>query len=70
MGLFSHPYPLGLPKGSVRAILAIASFVLLGIALFYDVGENGLAVVAGLAGSTTTYYFTKRGDDDRQEAAG
>lgn len=57
--------PLGLPRGSVRAILALAivgsTIVFNGIAMV--TGGTPDATTVGLAGMVVGYYFAKRDGD-------
>ena len=59
--------PLGLPRGSVRSILAIGLLLLLGLTILYDIPESSIAVVAGLTGSATTHYFNRRQEETVDE---
>ncbi len=54
---------LGLPSGSVRALITFALLVMLAMTIFYEVPESMTAVIAGLTGSAVTSYFHK-GDKD------
>jgi membrane associated rhomboid family serine protease len=56
-----HPNePLWLPKGSVRAIIAL--FTVIAIVTFFILlgGEVAIAALAGTLGSVVTWYFTTR----------
>lgn len=55
--------PLGLPRGSVRALITFSLLFMLGMTIFYDVTESMVAVIAGLVGSAVTHYFNKREDE-------
>lgn len=61
--------PLGLPAGSVRAILALlivgSTIVFNGIAML--TGNPTDPMTVGLAGMVVGYYFAKRGDDPADE---
>ncbi len=52
--------PLGLPKGSIRAIITLLLLGMLGMTIFYDVDSSSMAVVAGLAGTSVSSYFGSR----------
>lgn len=56
--------PLGLPKGSIRAIL---TFVIIGsfiaaifVSFFFDVDSNMLTTLSGLSGVVLRDYFQTR----------
>lgn len=57
--------PLGLPKGSVRAIIALS---LVGAAIFVSVTGIDSDLLAGLSGMSVAFYFKKR--DEEQEPTG
>jgi hypothetical protein len=56
--------PLGLQRGSVRAILAIVvvgGFVVVSIvSCFLEIKGDGMIALASLAGAVATYYFKVR----------
>lgn len=61
--------PLGLPRGSVRAIIAvgvIGSFV---GACFMTVPEGSLTALSSLAGVVLRDYFTARKDQNAEDDA-
>ena len=58
--------PLWMPAGSVRAIITIMLLIMLGMTIFYDVGEASMAVIAGLAGTAITSYFNSRQDNNKE----
>ena len=51
-------YPLGLPKGSVRAILAI--LLVLGLIVYAIIYQSVLDVLAVLVSTAVGYYFGLR----------
>lgn len=51
-------YPLGLPKGSVRAIIALA--VVIGSLVYFGVYKELPQAVAGVLGVVIGYYFGSR----------
>ena len=60
-------YALWMPKGSVRALITFSLIGLLGLTIYFDVGESSMAVIAGLTGSATTFYFSSRKTEDRRD---
>jgi len=58
-------YPLGLPKGSVRAILAIVFAVGLVIGLILKLEK--IEVLITLASTIVGYYFSERAKEDDKE---
>ncbi len=59
--------PLWMPAGSVRAVITIMLLIMLGMTIFFDVGEASMAVVAGLAGTAVSSYFNARKDEPSRE---
>ena len=49
--------PLGLPRGSVRAILTLSLVWAVIAAVFAGVSDARLSLLAGMAGTATGYYF-------------
>jgi len=60
-------YALWMPRGSVRALITFSLILLLGMTVFYDVPAESMAVIAGLTGSATTFYFSSRKTEDRRQ---
>jgi hypothetical protein len=58
--------PLGLPEGSVRAIIALVSVAGLILAVILKVQDSYIAVLSGLASSASTYYFNSRGSRNEE----
>lgn len=57
--------PLGLPEGSVRAILALAT---IGVALWAELTHNGTDFTRTLAGAAFGYYFAARSTSSAPES--
>lgn len=53
---FSKDEALWLPKGSVRAVIAIT---LIGAAIYLSIALKDLTFLGGLAGAAVGYYFSK-----------
>lgn len=49
-------HALGLPQGSIRAVLAL---LLTGGVTYICIATNNLEVLSGLAGAAIGYYFSK-----------
>ena len=61
--------PLGLPKGSVRALLALIIIGSAVAAVFVEgVAEPGLPALWALAGVIGTYYFKQRESEKEVKA--
>lgn len=58
--------PLGLPRGSVRAVLAILVTAGFLASVLLEV-QNGTEVLAGMTGAVITYYFVSRTASNRTE---
>lgn len=54
-----------LPAGSIRALLALVLVGAFIAAVFYEVEGEGVTALAAMAGSSVTFYFTKRNGQDR-----
>ena len=67
--MFNSTEPLWLPKGSIRAIIAL--FVVVAVVLFFIGvgGEVAVAALAGTLGSVITWYFTNRDKEEAVKAA-
>lgn len=52
--------PLGLPKGSVRAILAVGLAGAVVAAVFARVPAEGMGYLSGLATAAVLFYFKDR----------
>lgn len=62
MKLLDKNNPLGLPKGSVRAVLAL---FITGFSFFYFIKNNEFpSDLIGINGFVLGYYFTKRDTDE------
>lgn len=63
--------PLGVPEGSVRALLSIyvVMFGLLVLVLQQRLGLANVDAITGFVGVVITFYFTSRGNDQAQKAA-
>lgn len=57
-------YPLGLPRGSVRALITLA---LLGISGFFHYQGIDAQLFDGFLGATIAFYFNKRSQEDANE---
>jgi len=57
----NNEHPLWLPKGSVRALLAIGIVTCDIVLRILDVNPNALGALDALAGSVVTFYFKERG---------
>ena len=61
--------PLGLPKGSVRALVAIIIMVTLCVVVVHQIvtasplAEMALVALSTIGGSVTTFYFTSRNNN-------
>ena len=55
--------PLGLPKGSVRAIIAL--IIILGSFIYFFIAKEFPPELVGLDGAVIGYYMTKRTTEDK-----
>jgi len=56
--------PLGLPKGSVRALLALLLVGSAVASVFLEgVSEAGMSALFGLAGAVSIFYFNQRKEE-------
>lgn len=62
MSFFDSKEPLGLPKGSVRAIIALALIGALIVGVF-TLAPEAIAPLIALAGVVATFYFEQRRND-------
>lgn len=56
--------PLGLPRGSVRALISIGVLGSFVAACFFDVPEGSLTALSSLAGVVLRDYFSSRKDKE------
>lgn len=65
MSFFDKNNPLGLPKGSIRGLLAL---FITGFSFYYFI-NHGLfpSDLLGINGFVLGYYFTKRDSDESKE---
>lgn len=63
MSFFDKGEPLGLPKGSVRALLALI-VVISTITAVFVLDESRYAALLGLVGAVIVYYFEQRKNGD------
>ena len=62
--------PLGLPKGSVRAIIAIMLVGSAVASVFVEgVSPEGVSALFGLAGAVATFYFNQRKEENSGDAS-
>lgn len=59
MSFFNGKEPLGLPEGSVRALLAL-TIVIAAIVAVFVLEESRFAALLALVGGVTVYYFEQR----------
>lgn len=59
--------PLGLPRGSVRAILAI--MIVGSTVIGFTIGTAVDQALVGIAGAVVGYYFAARGAEDGEPAS-
>lgn len=52
--------PLGLPKGSIRGILAILTVSAALVSAFIETSNGSQSLLGSLAGMALTYYFKQR----------
>ena len=57
----------GLPKGTVRAVLALVLVGAFVYAVLIEMESQGVTALAAMAGSAVTFYFQKRGQEDRND---
>jgi hypothetical protein len=67
MSFLNTSEPLGLPKGSVRALIAL--MVVTSFCYRFVVGLPVDAALATIAGSVFTWYFVTRGQKDDEPVA-
>jgi len=61
--------PLWMPRGSVRAIIAMVSVIGLITAIITGVQDSYIAVLSGLASGVSTYYFNTRESQNEEPKA-
>ncbi len=57
-------FPLGLPEGSVRSLLALGIVLIFGLSVWFDVSEQAFTATVALTGSVVTSYFHKRSNGE------
>lgn len=68
MAFFNKNEAFGLPKGTVRAVLALTLVgALVAAILVYDVAAEGVTLLSTLAGTALGYYFGARGAEKSSE---
>ncbi len=63
MSFFDKSQPLGLPKGSVRSIIALIVVIATLVAVFV-LDEPRYAALLGILGAVVVYYFEARKNGD------
>ena len=63
MSFLNNGEALGLPKGTVRALLALILVGAFIAAVFVGVSDEGLVALSAMASSAVTFYFTKRANE-------